>query len=101
MDIDELIEKAKAACGVDSDYALAPKLGLTRAAVSRWRRGVSLPSDETILKLAELLELDPAILLADFHARSSENPQVRKEWIRVRDILRECLEKSNVDDAAA
>lgn len=49
-----LIEEAKQALGVDSDNAFALKIGITRASVSHWRHGRSLPDTVTCATLAGL-----------------------------------------------
>ena len=41
--------------GVNSDYALAQALGITRFTVSKYRRGVSGFSDDVALRVADLL----------------------------------------------
>jgi Bacteriophage CI repressor helix-turn-helix domain. len=43
MEIGEIIDRAKAAIGAESDSALSRHLGLSRTAVGNWRSGVSLP----------------------------------------------------------
>ncbi|MEE9272064.1 MAG: helix-turn-helix transcriptional regulator [Robiginitomaculum sp.] len=44
----------------ESDSNLARKVGITRAALSAYRKGASFPSDENMLKLAKRAKLDTA-----------------------------------------
>ena len=60
----ELLDRAKEVGKLNSDRKLAEAIGLnSNTAISFIRRGVSLPSDETTVKLAELAGLDPQIAL--------------------------------------
>mgnify|MGYP003576169860 CR=1 FL=1 len=52
--VDELLDAAKAATGVDTDKELATKLGVKNTAVSNYRRGVSLPDAVVCATLAGL-----------------------------------------------
>lgn len=61
--VQDVIEAAKAALGVESDNAFAQKLGVTRGAVSNWKRGVSLPDTVTCATLAGLTGLPLAKVL--------------------------------------
>ncbi len=59
-----LLDTLKAAYGLTSDYQLAKKLCIKRATVSRYRNGLSFLDDKTSFEVAELLELDPAFVVA-------------------------------------
>lgn len=54
MKIDEIIDAAKMAAGVQSDSELSKHLGLSRSAVSNWRNGISLPDTVRCERLAGL-----------------------------------------------
>jgi len=49
-------------CGV-SQEKLAKELSTTQATVSRWCSGTNEPDFETLLKLCELLDVSPNVLL--------------------------------------
>lgn len=68
----ELLTKLKAFYGVTSDYALAKKMGVTRACVSSWSRGVTFFDDKVSFEVAEVLGLNPAILVASMHVERAE-----------------------------
>lgn len=40
-----------------SQYTLADKLEISRQAVSKWERGVAIPSTETLIKLSEAFKV--------------------------------------------
>lgn len=68
----ELLERVKAAYGLPSDYALAKKLGLTRSAISHYKcKGTTL-DDRMALEIAELLELNPMLVMASMHIERAE-----------------------------
>lgn len=54
MNVSDLLEMTKAACGAGSDAELARKLGVTRAAVSGWRHNSRLPDTVTCAKMSEI-----------------------------------------------
>lgn len=76
----DFLNAVKARHGIESDYALAKKIGITRAAVSSYRNRKSLLDDSTALKVANLLEIDPAIVLASVHAERAKKPEERRVW---------------------
>ncbi|MEG3638869.1 helix-turn-helix domain-containing protein [Magnetococcus sp. PR-3] len=49
--------------GLKNDTALANEIGIGRAAISQWRTKRTVPSDETMIKLAELAKEDPELAL--------------------------------------
>lgn len=82
----ELLIAIKKHHGVESDYALARILKISRAALSDWReRGLS---DERALQFATDLNLDPGPILAAIHAERSADPKVRKAWETIAKTMR-------------
>lgn len=59
----ELVIRAKAAQGIDSDNAFAVKNGFSRAHVNNWKAGLANPSAVNYLKLAKAagLNIDEAL----------------------------------------
>lgn len=66
-----------------SDYRLAGILKVTRATSSSWRTGRTAFSDETALKIAELLGEDPQYVLACIHAERAHNVAVKNAWGKI------------------
>lgn len=54
MDATQIIEIAKQKAGSRTDAALAARLGVTKQAVSNWKKSRSLPDTVTCEKLAEI-----------------------------------------------
>ena len=54
----ELMDAARKAQGIQSDYRLAQVLGVGRTAVSSWRVGRTFPMFSTTYKLAQMAGMD-------------------------------------------
>ena len=52
--INDYIDLARKKHSLKSDRRLSAALGLSEVAVQRWRAGVSIPSDDTMVKLADM-----------------------------------------------
>lgn len=64
----DFIDELKAYYGLTSDYQAAKKLGISTTTISGYRAGRSFLSDDIALKVAELLEVDPLIVIACVNA---------------------------------
>lgn len=84
----EFLDLVKARHGLSSDYALADKLGLTRSMVSAYRNGKRMLGDESAMRVAELLELDPGFVLACVEAERSHSPAIRAAWENLADLVK-------------
>lgn len=78
----ELIAELKEKTGIESDYAIAQLLGVTKNTISLYRNGKTYMGDELILKVADILESDPAYIMACIHAEREKNQAVKKIWER-------------------
>ncbi len=72
--IDFYTDLAKSRCGFKSDRELCEALGFSSTAVSNWRTKKAWPSDDTMVRLAELAGRDPARALLDLNAWRAEGP---------------------------
>jgi transcriptional regulator with XRE-family HTH domain len=78
------IDRVKAAQGWESDYRIAKELGITRGALSQIRTGDSATiGEETSIKVAKALGIDPAGIIIDQLAERSKNTAVRATLSRV------------------
>jgi len=76
----EYLNAVKSKTGAVSDYALAPKIGLSKQMISRYRLKKDFLSDEVALKVASILEVDPAIVLISVHAERAKNEPEKRAW---------------------
>ncbi|MBD1410261.1 DUF3693 domain-containing protein [Burkholderia contaminans] len=74
------LDALKERLGLPSDYAVAKALGVTRGAVSHYRTGRSAFDDVTAVRAAELLGMDPAVMLASVQYERAKNEDVREAW---------------------
>lgn len=63
-----------------SDYAIAKALGVTRAAVSRYRMGHSMPDDLVCARIAEILCIEPMEVIAATNYQRSKTDEARTLW---------------------
>lgn len=83
MDMSKVIEAAKKALDVESDYALAKKLEIPNNYIADYRSGKRRPDAYACARLAEVLEMDPFELLAQVEAETEKNEGRRAYWKRV------------------
>lgn len=70
--------------GIESDYALAQRLDLTKQAISQLRHREAVMSPTTAARVAVLLELDPMRVIADAELERGSDSQL---WKKLRDAL--------------
>lgn len=80
MKAHEWIDRLKVAKGLPSDYAAAKVLDVTRAAISNYRSRSSTLDDETAYKLANAMEINPLLVLADQVAERVKDDTVQSVW---------------------
>lgn len=76
----EFLDAVKARHSVPSDYKLSFLLGITQQEVSKLRNQKSFLGDQTALKVAELLDLSPGIVLSAVHAERAKVPAEKAAW---------------------
>ena len=76
----EWLDALKAQLDIPSDYAAAKVLGLTRSAVSHYRTGRTSFDDVTAVRVADLLGVDPAEVLASVQYERAKTDEVREAW---------------------
>ena len=87
----QLLDKAKKAQGIESDYKLAQTLEVVQTAVTNWRSGRSHPDDERASRLAVLAGQQPEVVIAELHAQRAKTPEVRAIWTRMAGQLRHAV----------
>lgn len=78
---EELLDAAKAAQGITSDYKLAMLLRATSTSVvSNYRHGRSHPDDKMAQRIAEAANMDAGYVAACIHAQRATDDEVRRMW---------------------
>lgn len=80
----ELMDALKAKIGIESDYALAKKLGVNQARISAYRHGKEKPDFYICVKAGIFLNLDPVKIAAEIELEKEKNEERRGFW---RDFL--------------
>lgn len=82
MNTQQYLDAAKKKLGIESDYALAAHLGMTRQGVSKLRRGVVVMSNTAAAIVAETLDVDLRKVIADLELERGTNDELWKRIAR-------------------
>jgi transcriptional regulator with XRE-family HTH domain len=93
----DLLEAMREERGWASDNQIARGLRVGQQTVSSWRTGVRTPGDDHALKIAEALDISPALVMAIAAMERSTSKESRKIWR----ILAEQLARGVVPTVAA
>lgn len=83
----DLLDAAKAARGLPSNYRLARELDVPEKTVQRWSTGRNFPDDVHAARLAELAGFDPGLVVAWINAERSTEGEARALWVSVAERL--------------
>lgn len=83
MELVEYLDAAKARVNIASDSKLALAMGQNPAWVYQVRCGKALPSDESMLRLADLAGVSPDVALLDLQRIRARDPRVRSVWANI------------------
>jgi hypothetical protein len=83
-----LLDRAKAQAGIDSDYRLSKILQINQTRLSNYRSGRSLPNVELIEALCALSGDDAGLIVAQVEAARAADGPVRNMWLSVAARLR-------------
>lgn len=76
----EYLDRAKAAKGLKTDYALAKALHKTPSTVLGYRAGRSAPDDEVATALAEMIGINPLEVIAAAHMDRARTAEMKMIW---------------------
>ena len=79
----EFLDECKRLLDIERDTDLARALGVTKSQISQFRHGANCFGDESARRVAEVLGIDPAYVIACAYAQRSHNPQIKQVWVRV------------------
>lgn len=86
----EFIVAVKTKYNLQSDYALAKKLGITPTSIYRFTGNKGSFSDATALHVAELLNLNSGYVLACIHAERAKAANEKSTWEKMARYLSTC-----------
>ena len=73
----EWVDRVKTARGIESDYAAAKLIGVTKSAVSLYRSRGSTLDEDTSISVANILGLPPHGVWMDQQAERTKTPEIR------------------------
>lgn len=79
----QLFERLRASNGGCSDYRLAKLMGTPQTYIIRWTQHGKTMDDEHAIRMAELLAIDPAYVLACMAAERSHSVESSRHWERI------------------
>lgn len=79
----DFLDALRVKLDLPSDGRLAVYLGIHRQYLSRYRRNVITFDDEMAMKVADLLDADPAYVVACMHAQRAKSLKEQKLWERI------------------
>ena len=88
MDFNDYAEKAISRYSLTGYNNLARELKINKATLSYFKSGKALPSDDTMIKLAELAGMPKEEALIDLNLWRSKNDPARHEiWLRISKMI--------------
>ena len=74
------IDRVKTAKGIETDYAAAKTLGVSRAVVSSYRGKIETMDEEIAIKIATALSINPIVILTDQAMEKAKSETAKKAW---------------------
>lgn len=84
----KLLDDAKVKLGIESDYALAKAMGVSKATVSNYYAGITHPNDDNCIWIAETLELPLPYVLAAVALSRNHYSRAVAGWEALYDLAR-------------
>lgn len=76
----EMLDAAQKKLGVNSDYALAKAMGITKGRIGHYRTGIRTPDEQACFQIADILGIDPAAVIATVKAERETEPSKAAFW---------------------
>lgn len=76
----DLVERLQAHYGGVSVYRVAKNLELKNPRVLNWAHGKSCPTPKEAVRIAEILGIDPAFVVASMEAQRQSEPDLAEVW---------------------
>ncbi|MFX1803513.1 helix-turn-helix transcriptional regulator [Paraburkholderia sp. A1RO-5] len=77
---EQYLDEVRERLDLPSDYAISKALSVTRAAVSKYRCGRTLPDDLVCARIADLIGCEPMEVIAAMHYQRANSDEERALW---------------------
>lgn len=85
--VQDYISEARKKNGIYSNNKLASAIGLTGPAIVNIVKNKALPSEETLLKIANLADISPEEALLDLSIWRAKSPEAKSTWEKIRNVM--------------
>jgi transcriptional regulator with XRE-family HTH domain len=82
MKANQYLDDVKTRHNLSTDYALAKTLAVSHGTISNYRKGRSVMDPTLAVKVAELLNLNPLVVIAAAELERARRDDVKKVWLR-------------------
>lgn len=79
----DYLDALRVRLAVPSDYALAEKLDMSKQHIHKFRKMHGSFSEEMSLRVADILEIDPAEIILAMHYQREKNAAAKQVWERI------------------
>lgn len=90
----EYLAACKERLGIESDYALAKALNVAQSSISNYRTGRSRIDDDVALSIAEILGIEPIVVIAAANAERAKTPEQKARWMGLMGTVSEKISES-------
>ena len=80
MNTKQYLQAVKQRLCIESDYALAKALGLTRGAISKYQNDGAFLGSDTAIKVADILKMPVEIVILDMEKERAKDDTMRAVW---------------------
>ncbi len=87
----DFLDDARAKLGLSSDGQLARYMGWKPQQLTPWRQKRVTFNDETVLRIARVLEIEPYYIAACMKAQQAKTPKARNLWAEIAGKLAACF----------
>jgi transcriptional regulator with XRE-family HTH domain len=79
----EFLDECKQRLEIARDTDLAAALGVTKSQISLFRSGSNYLGDESARRVAEVLGIEPAYVIACAYAERARDPKIKDVWVKM------------------
>lgn len=82
MDVSKYLDECKEKLNISSTYGLSKAMNIPENVLHYYYKGERSPDEYACFKMAEILQIDPAVVIAEIKTSTEKNP-VKREYFKV------------------
>lgn len=83
----DYVFEARKKKGIYSNNKIAKEIGIAGPSLSVMMNNKTLPSEETLLKIANLADISPEEALLDLSIWRAKSPEAKSTWEKIRNVM--------------